>query len=140
MTIAVIALALALAGSAGAIVAGVMRLARELEKGARLEVECRRAADDAERAMAFAADHQAALEAERAAHAEDTARLERVVRDLKAEIAGLEGDIDACQDPSVVRDRLRRLLALPEAGRAAGATGGADSGAAESGVRPAGGT
>ena len=62
---------------------------------------------------------------EKAGRAEDSVRLERVVRDLKAGIADLERDVDVCQDPSVVRDRLRRLFAAPEAGRAAGEQAGA---------------
>lgn len=35
---------------------------------------------------------------------------ERVVADLKAEIKKLEGELDACASPSVVRERLGRLL------------------------------
>lgn len=40
----------------------------------------------------------------------ERARLEAVIAGHKAEIARLEGDLDACQDPAVVRERLRRLL------------------------------
>jgi len=37
---------------------------------------------------------------------------EEIVRQLKAEISELQGDLDACtvSDPAAVRDRLRRLL------------------------------
>ena len=42
--------------------------------------------------------------------ASDKDRLEHVISNLKTEIAKLEGDLDACHDPAVVRDRLRNLL------------------------------
>lgn len=47
------------------------------------------------------------------AHMDQEKRLEGVTLGLKAEIASLEKDLDACLDPSVVRDRLRRMLAPP---------------------------
>ncbi len=43
-------------------------------------------------------------------HLEQESRLEQVITDLKTEIAGLEKDLDACLDPAIVRERLRRML------------------------------
>lgn len=49
---------------------------------------------------------------------EDTARYARVIRDLRTEIAVMEADLDLVQDPSVVRDRLRRMLSHAASGTA----------------------
>lgn len=53
------------------------------------------------------------LQLSEAARKDDGARLEDVVRRLHAEIEILEKDAAACADPSVVRERLRRLLGGP---------------------------
>lgn len=119
MTAVIVALALAVAAASGTAVVLAVKWGRERSAAARLELLL------GEERMV-----REQVAADLAARAEDAARYERVVRDLKAEIARLEGDLDACNDPGVVRDRLRRLLSSPEAGRAP--SGGAGAG----GVRP----
>lgn len=52
----------------------------------------------------------AALVALTKSNADNTSRLEVVIATLKVEIATLEGDLNACRDPAVVRSRLRSLL------------------------------
>jgi hypothetical protein len=69
-------------------------------------------ARDAARAM------DAAVQANKAQE-DHKVRLELVITSLKAEITALEKDLDACHDPSVVRDRLRRMLA-PAGGDSSG--------------------
>lgn len=44
------------------------------------------------------------------AYDEQISRREQVIFDLKKEVAELEKDLDAIKDPTVVRDRLRRML------------------------------
>jgi len=51
-----------------------------------------------------------ALEDEKLDKESARVRLEKVNAQLKAEISTLEGDLSLCRDPSVIRDRLRRVL------------------------------
>lgn len=83
---------------------------------------------ESEKARADAAEKEltatkGALQMEVRDHAATKARMEGVVGQLKAEISRLEEDLDVCEDPSAVRDRLRKLLSGAPA-TAAGAAGG----------------
>jgi hypothetical protein len=60
-----------------------------------------------------AADAYRQFRDEQLARALDVQRRESVIARLKREIALLEEDVDACSSPAAVRDRLRRLLAVP---------------------------
>ena len=59
----------------------------------------------------------AALQLAEAARKDEKGRSEKAIAALRAEIATLEGDLDACRTPDAVRDRLRKLLlsSVPEA-------------------------
>jgi hypothetical protein len=45
-----------------------------------------------------------------ASTADGTRRLEVVIADYKRQVAELDAEVARCQDPAVIRERLRRLL------------------------------
>lgn len=88
------------------------------------------------------------LKATRATMVDSVARREEVIAFLKGEIAKLEADLDGCQAPGVVRDRLRRMLSRSDHPRGPNPTippgglsgrGGTPSGAPGAGPRGPGG-
>lgn len=95
--------------AAGALLGGIILLA--LWKS----TEVKLIAAQAELAKAQAADaaDEKGTEVSEESRADEKARLEAVITGLKAEIAKLEGEMDATTDPAVVRARLRGLLAAP---------------------------
>lgn len=128
-------------GSALAVGIVVWRLCSTIYDGrARLaQAERDQARGEAKRlddlARATAGQH----EMERLQAEDDRRRLCGVINRLRDEIAQLEEDLDACHDPAAVRERLRRVLAVPdaEASRPGGspAVAGLSPGAATGGAR-----
>jgi hypothetical protein len=115
---AVVAFAGVAVGLAGAVAALGIELGRE--KSSRTKAEAGR-----DRALEMHAQAVRDLGAESVRHVDDVARLDAVIAAQKTGIAKLEEDLDACEDPAVVRDRLRGLLrgAASGPGPAASAAG-----------------
>ena len=99
----------------------------ERARAARAKADSDRWRNAYQLAASVAASATDEMRAERLTRVDERERLERVIAQQKAGIAQLEEDIDACEDPGVVRDRLRRLLLLggsaPVTGAAAAPAG-----------------
>lgn len=91
--------------AAGGVIWALIAKARLTD--ARHEAETLRAENDSLRAKLAEAE---------AAATDRTSRLETVIADYKRQVTDLEADLARCQDPAVIRDRLRKLLGAGDAG------------------------
>jgi hypothetical protein len=75
-----------------------------------LKARLAEARHDAERLRSENESLRAKLGEAEASGADRAARLETVIADYKHQVAELDADLAKCQDPVIVRERLRRLL------------------------------
>lgn len=93
-----------------ALLAGVAGVAAFAVMWKTAQLACRVTMGERDKLKAEVAVLETALKLEQASKVDDTARLEKVIATLKAEITILENDLNACNVPDAVRARLRGLL------------------------------